>query len=140
MGDSVGLRDGLVSPDHGRMLLRRLSLGSFVIGLTLALWPVAADATRYELELRSGAQPVSQLEARWADPDQRPFLARRPSCGPPVGAPLTYLRDSALRRGCAGPVSRSMSLAVLALVGGWLSGHATSRRTRPAAAAEVPAP
>lgn len=93
----------------------------------LALWPVRADASRYELEVRSGAQPLSQLEARWADPVQRAFLERRPSCGVPLLAPFSYMQDSALRRGCAGPKARAMSSAMIALLGA-VSVMATRRR------------
>lgn len=107
------------------MLSRRVSLSLIVLGLLLAVYPVKADATRYELELRSGGQPVSQLESRWADPVQRPWLAKRPVCGIPLLSPFTYMQDTALRHGCAGPNGRSMSLAVLALLAG--VGMAASR-------------
>ena len=120
--------------DHpGPVLLRRASLALAALGLLLAVWPVYADAIRYELELRTGAQPVAQLEVRWADPEQNRFLARRPLCGPPVLAPLTYMQDSALRQGCAGPNARSMSLAVLLLGAAALTGAGLRpRRTRAA--------
>lgn len=103
-----------------------------VPGALLALWPVSADATRYELELASGGQTPAQLAARWADPRQRPLLERRPSCGIPVLAPWTYTQDTALRGGCAGPNARSMSLAVVLLGGAvvW-----SARRPEVAAAA-----
>ncbi len=98
------------------MSSHRLALALVAVGVLVTLWPVRADASRYELEMQSGAQPPAQLEARWADPVQRPFLERRPACGVPLLAPLTYMQDTALRRGCAGPNARSMSLAVLVLV------------------------
>ena len=86
------------------------------VGVVLLLWPVRADATRSELVAQSGAQTMAELEARLADPRQRPWLERRPLCGPPVAAPLTYVAVGGLRRGCAGPNGRSMSLAVLPLL------------------------
>lgn len=98
------------------MSARRLSLVLLVVGLLFALWPVKADATRYELAVASGAQPQPQLDARMADPAQRPLLEQRPSCGIPLLAPLTYTQDTSLRGGCAGPNARSMSLAVLTLL------------------------
>lgn len=101
---------------HG-MSRHRLPLVLLAASVVLLLWPVRADASRYALEVRSGAQPLSQLETRWADPAQRPFLQRRPACGVPLLAPLFYMQDTALRRGCAGPNGRSMSLAALALLG-----------------------
>ncbi len=100
------------------MLTRRLSLGLIVLGLLLAVYPVKADGTRFELALRSGGQSMAQLEARLADPDQRPRLEARPLCWPPLLAPFTYVQDSTLRSGCAGPNARSMSLSVLALAAG----------------------
>lgn len=110
------------------MQLRRLSSALVVVGVLLALWPVKADATRYELEARSGGQPAAQLEARWADPAQRPFLTARPSCGLPLLAPLTYVQDTSLRSGCAGPNARSTSLAAVALLGAF-GAFARQRRT-----------
>ncbi len=104
--------------DHARMLTRRVSLGLIVLGLLLALCPVKADGTRFDLALSSGGQSMSQLESRWADPAQRPWLGARPLCWPPLLAPFTYMQDSTLRRGCAGPNARSMSLAVLLLATG----------------------
>lgn len=54
----------------------------------LLLWPVRADANRFELTLRSGGQSMAELQTRPADPRQRPWLERRPLCGPPLLAPL----------------------------------------------------
>lgn len=65
-------------------------------------------------------------ERRLQDPVQRPWLERRPLCGPPVLAPVTYVGDGSLRRGCAGPNGRSMSLAALPLLAG--GGVAVARR------------
>ncbi len=98
------------------MLRHRLSLTFIALALLLAVWPVRADASRYELESRSGAQPVSQLEARLADPAQRPWLTTRPHCGMPLFAPFFYMQDTSLRQGCAGPNARSMSLAAVLLL------------------------
>jgi len=100
------------------MLTRRVSLSLIVLGLLLAVYPVMADGTRYELALRSGGQTMSQLESRLADPAQRPWLEARPLCWPPLLAPFTYMQDSALRSGGAGPSAQSMSLSVLALAAG----------------------
>lgn len=112
------------------MLLRRLSIALVLLGALLALWPVKADATRYELEVRSGGQSLPQLQARYAEAEQRPFLERRPSCGIPLLAPITYTQDSALRGACAGPNARSMSLSVLALATGWRLAYGTWRSRR----------
>ena len=114
-------RTALVGPRAGHHaaaveLRRGAAVALLLVGLLLALWPVPADRTRYELELRAGGQPPAQLAARWADPLQRAALERRPLCGPPVLAPLTYTQDGALRAGCAGPNARSASLAVLVLL------------------------
>lgn len=102
----------------------RLSPTLVVLAVVVALWPVRADAARHELE--SGAQPAAQLEARLADPAQRPRLMARPLCMPLL-APLLYTQDTSLRRGCAGPNGRSMSIAfVLLLIAG--AGAARERR------------
>jgi hypothetical protein len=98
------------------MKVRHVPPALLVLAVFLALWPVRADATRYDAEMRAGGQPVSQLQARLADPVQRPFLEARPSCGLPLLAPLTYTQDTALRHVCAGPNARSMSLAVFVLL------------------------
>jgi hypothetical protein len=96
------------------MVRSRVPLTLAVLGLVMALWPVRADSTRYELE--SGLQPAAQLEARLADPAQRPWLTARPLCGLPVLAPVLYMQHTSLRRGCAGPNARSMSIAVAVLL------------------------
>ena len=98
------------------MSTQRLARLLVVVGVVLLLWPVRADATRFELVAQSGAQTMADLEDRLADPRQRPSLERRPRCGPPLAAPLTYVADGSLRRGCAGPNGRSMSLAALPLL------------------------
>lgn len=92
----------------------RLPLTLAVLALVVALWPIRADATRYELEV--GSQPVAQLEARLADPAQRPWLTTRPLCGPPLLAPVLYMQSTSLRPGCAGPNARSMSIAFALLL------------------------
>lgn len=84
--------------------------------MILVLWPVRADGTRFELALQTGGQSMAHLQERLADPRQRPWLERRPLCGPPLLAPLVSMGDSSLRQGCAGPNARSMSLAVLPLL------------------------
>lgn len=111
-------------------MLRRLPLLLATVAAMLALWPVKADAIRYDLEAQSGGQPIAQLQARWADPVQRPFLQARPTCGLPLLAPWTYTQDSALRGGCAGPNSRSMSLAVLSLSFALYAAHRQRVSTR----------
>lgn len=116
------------------MSKHRLAQVLVAVGLLLLLWPARADATRFELVLQSGAQPMAELEQRWADPEQRPWLERRPSCGIPLLAPLTYMGDGSLRRGCAGPNARSMSLATLPLLAA-AGLTAVRRRTSPSAAA-----
>jgi hypothetical protein len=98
------------------MSTQRLARSLLGVGVFLLLWPVQADATRFELLAQSGAQTMPDLQARLADPLQRPSLERRPRCGPPLLAPITYTGDGSLRRGCAGPNGRSMSLAVLPLL------------------------
>ena len=105
------------------------------LGVALLLWPVRADATRFELAAQTGAPSMADLQARLADPAQRPWLERRPLCGPPLLAPLTYVGDGSLRRGCAGPNGRSMSLAVLPLLAA--AGLAGGRRR---AGVPLPAP
>lgn len=94
--------------------MKRFAVVLLGLGLLLALWPVRADRTRYEMEMMGGPQPRVQLLTPPAE--QRPFLRQRPLCGPPIAAPLTYMRDTALRSGCAGPNGRSMALAAMALL------------------------
>ena len=98
------------------MTEHRLARALLALGVLLLLWPVRADATRAELVVRSGGQPMAEVQRRLQDPAQRPWLERRPLCGPPVVAPLAYVGDSSLRQGCAGPNARSMSLAALPLL------------------------
>ena len=114
------------------MSTQRLARLLVAVGVLLLLWPVPADATRFEMVAQSGAQTIADLEARLADPRQRPGLERRPLCGPPLVAPLTYVSDGALRRGCAGPNGRSMSLAALPLLAA--AGLGAVRRRSEAAA------
>lgn len=95
---------------------QRLSLALAAVGALLLLWPVPADATRFELIAQSGSQTLADLDRRLADPAQRPWLERRPLCGVPLLAPITYMDDGCLRHGCAGPNGRSMSLAALPLL------------------------
>ena len=101
------------------MSMRRLSLLLVLIGAVFALWPVKADRTRYELEAGVEGRPLSELQSQWADPQLRQILQRRPTCGIPLLAPFTYIGDTALRRGCAGPNSRSLSLSLVAVAAGW---------------------
>lgn len=115
-------------------MLRRLPLLLAAVAVMLAVWPVKADRIRYDLEAQSGGQAIAQLQARWADPVQRPFLQARPTCGLPLLAPWTYTQNSALRGGCAGPNSRSMSLAALALSLGFYAAyrqHSSAREGAP---------
>ena len=114
------------------MSTHRLALVLAALGALLVLWPVRADGTRFELLVQSGAQPMAEVEARWADPVQRPWLAARPLCGVPLLAPVTYVTDSSLRRGCAGPNARSMSLGALGLLAAAGLTAAARRRPRPA--------
>lgn len=107
-------------------------------GLLLAVLPFPADGTRAELGVGSGGQSMAQMQERLSDPEQRPHLEKRPLCWPPVMAPFTYMQDSALRHGCAGPNARSMSLAVLLLAGA--AGLMTTRRWSAREPAPAPRP